>query len=583
MIAKGCGNAIVYNGEVYNFKLLRDRLVREEVALDSQTDTEVVLQWFGRRGLPELLSNIIGMFAFGIWDEEHQRLILARDHTGIKPLYYYQDANMFLFASEVRALLATNLIRREIDPAGLESYLAYGAVQGPQTMVRGIRSLPPAHYMIVEANGSCGPPQRYWAPPFVPETEAIPVDDNLLRNFRGLLEQVVSEHLISDVPLGAFLSGGIDSSSIVALMARAVPGRVRTFSVVFKEQTHSEAPFSRLMAKRAGTSHNEICLGEETLLESLQELLPALDEPSVDGPNVYAISQAVRAQGITVVLSGQGADELLGGYNSFRHLNTISHFQPVLRCLSPSFLGRVASAMEAFTTPGSRMDRVPHLLRASRSVLSSYLTLHQMMPARVQARRLLPGSEGGRLGLPSSLYDELNDAIHGLHTVNQVSVLEMTSYLGNMLLRDGDSMSMAHSLEVRVPFLDRRIIDFLAPVSGPAKLSRSLPKPLLVRALADLLPKQIYNRRKQGFSFPWQRWLRQKLRGTVEAVLDKRECGLELGFAPGECQRIWRSFLEGAATPWTVVWALFVLVDWCTRYEVGCPEFCTVPQTSGTR
>jgi asparagine synthase (glutamine-hydrolysing) len=328
------------------------------------------------------------------------------------------------------------------------------------------------------------------------------------------------------------------------------------------------------MAKRAGTSHNEICLGEETLLESLKELLPALDEPSIDGPNVYAISQAVRAQGVTVVLSGQGADELLGGYSSFRHLNTLSYLQPVLRCLSPNFLGGVASAMEAFTTPGSRMDRVSQLLCASKSVLSSYLALHQMVPARVRAR-LLPGSEGRRLGLPSSLYDELNDAIHGLHTINQVSVLEMASYLGNMLLRDGDCMSMAHSLEVRVPFLDRRIIDFLAPVSGPAKLSRSLPKPLLVRALADLLPKPIYNRRKQGFSFPWQRWLRQKLRGVVEAVLDRRECGVELGFAPGECQRIWRSFLENPAAPWTVVWALFVLVDWCARYNVGIPHFAS--------
>jgi asparagine synthase (glutamine-hydrolysing) len=380
MVDRGTANAIVYNGEVYNFKTLRDCLAREGAAFDSQTDTEVVLKWFGRHGLPKLLSNIVGMFAFGIWDDERQRLILVRDHTGIKPLYYYRDGNVFLFASEVRALLATDLIRRELDPIALESYLAYGAVQGPHTIVRGIRSLPPAHYLIVEADGSCGAPRRYWAPPFVPESRAVPADEDLLRNFRGLLERVVSEHLVSDVPLGAFLSGGIDSSCVVALMARAAPGRVRTFSVVFNEQTHSEAPYSRLMAERTGTAHEEICLREETLLESLQELLLAMDGPSVDGPNVYAISRAVRARGVTVVLSGLGADELLGGYTSFRHLNTLSYVQPMLRYVPQSLLDGVARATGAFKRHGPRMDRVPDLLRSSRSVLSSYLVLHQMMP-----------------------------------------------------------------------------------------------------------------------------------------------------------------------------------------------------------
>lgn len=583
MVDRGTGNTIVYNGEVYNFKILRDRLAREGAAFDSQTDTEVILKWFGRHGLPELLSNIVGMFAFGIWDDERQRLILARDHAGIKPLYYYQDESVFLFASEVRALLATRLIRRELDPVALESYLAYGAVQGPHTMVRGIRSLPPAHYLVVEADGSCEPPRRYWAPCFMPESQAVPADEGLLQNFRGLLEQVVSEHLNSDVPLGAFLSGGIDSSSVVALMARVAPGRVRTFSVVFNERSYSEAPYSRLMAERVGSTHEEILLTEETLLEWLPELLLAIDAPSVDGPNVYAISRAVRATGVTVFLSGQGGDELLGGYGTFRHLNMLSYLQPVLRNVPEGILGGAASAMAAFNffRYGLKMGKVPDLVRSSKSILSSYLVLRQMMPESVRPS-LRPGREECRLGLPAGLYEELDAVIHGLHAINQVSALEMATYLANMLLRDGDAMSMAHSIEVRVPFLDRRVIDFLAPVSGPDKLSRSLPKPLLVRALMDLLPEPIYKRPKQGFTFPWQRWLRQKLRTTVGAVLDNRDCGVQLGFAPGECQRVWRSFLEGAATPYTTVWALFVLIDWCVRYEVGYPVICTVSQTSGT-
>jgi asparagine synthase (glutamine-hydrolysing) len=570
MVDRSSGNTIVYNGEVYNFKTLRDRLVREGALFDSQTDTEVVLKWFGRHGLPELLSDIVGMFAFGIWDERRQRLILVRDHTGIKPFYYYRDENVFMFASEVRTLVTTGLIPKELDPVALESYLAYGAVQGPNTVVRGIKSLPPAHYLVVESDGSCGPPQRYWVPPFVPESQATPADSGLLRSFRGLLEQVVSEHLCSDVPLGAFLSGGIDSSSVVALMARAAPGRVHTFSVVFDERSHSEAPYSRLMAERTGATHEEINLTEETLLEWLPDMLLAIDAPSVDGPNVFAISRAVRAKGVTVVLSGQGGDEVLGGYPSFPRLNLLSHLQPLLRYVPEAVLGAAASATAVFTRCGPRMGKVSDLVRSSKSILSSYLVSRQMMSQSVRSG-LRPDYESCPFGLPAHLYEELDSTIHGLHPINQVSALEMATYLSNMLLRDGDIMSMAHGIETRVPFLDRRVIDFLAQVSGPDKLSRSLPKPLLVRALMDLLPEPIYQRPKQGFTLPWQRWLRQSLRSTVGAVLDNRDCGVQLGFAPGGCQRVWRSFLEGAATPWTTVWALFVLVNWCVRYEVYCP------------
>jgi asparagine synthase (glutamine-hydrolysing) len=583
MVDQSTGNAIVYNGEVYNFKTLRDSLALERVAFDSHTDTEVIVKWFGQHGLQELLSNIVGMFAFGIWDDAGQRLILVRDHAGIKPLYYYQDESVFLFASEVRALLATGLIRREMDPVALESYLAYGAVQGQLTMVRGIQSLPPAHYLVVEADGSCGPPRRYWAPSFMPESEAVPADERLLQDFRCLLEQVVSEHLYSDVPLGAFLSGGIDSSSLVALMAHAAPGRVSTFSVVFNEGSYSEAPYSRLMASRVGSTHEEILITEDTLLEWLPELLLTVDAPSVDGPNVYAISRAVRNTGVTVFLSGQGADELLGGYGSFRHLNALSYLQPALRNIPGGILDGVASAMAAFKFFRYRlkMGKLPDLVRSSKSILSSYLILRQMMPESVRAS-LLRDREKCRLGLPPGLYEELSAAVQGLSVINQVSALEMITYLTNMLLRDGDAMSMAHSIEVRVPFLDRRIIDFLAQVSGPDKLSRSLPKPLLVRALADLLPKPIYKRPKQGFTFPWRGWLRQRLRTTVGAVLDNRDCGVQLGFARGECQRVWRSFLGGAETHWTTVWALFVLIDWCVRYDVSDPAFGTVSRMSGT-
>lgn len=564
------GNCIVYNGEVYNYKKLRHSLAQEGVTFESDTDTEVILKYYGRRGLPALLSNLIGMFAFGIWDASSQRLILARDHTGIKPLYYHHGDRVFLFASEVRALLATDLIPRDLDPIALESYLAYGSVQGPHTIVQHIRSLPPAHYLVVEANGTCGSPKSYWAPPFTPEAQANRLDGALVRNFRGLLEEVVTEHMASDVPLGAFLSGGIDSSSVVALMNHVAPGRVQSFSIIFNERSYSEDRYSRLIAQHVGTSHHEICLDERTLLDSLPDTLTALDQPSGDGPNVYAISRAVRAAGITVALSGQGGDEVLCGYPSFRRLSKLSKLQPMLR-LTPDWLLRAAAAAGSlFGDYSMKTRKLPDLVRSSKSILSSFLILQQVTLEKDRIR-LLPAPDLSvecQFGLPVTVYRELVAATRDRSVVNQISALELATYLPNTLLRDGDSMSMAHSLEIRVPFLDRRVIDFVASVAGPDKLSGSVPKPLLVAAIADLLPREIFGRPKQGFTLPWQRWLRQRLRPTLGAVLDSPDCGSEIGFAPGECQRIWQAFLRGAAIPWFEIWSLFVLIDWCSKHSV---------------
>ena len=570
MVDRETGNCIVYNGEVYNYKTLRESLAQEGVTFESNTDTEVILKYYGRRGLAALLSNLIGMFAFAIWDAASQSLILARDHSGIKPLYYHHDEKLFLFASEVRSLLATDLVPRELDPIALESYLAYSSVHGPGSIVKDICCLPPAHYLAVEANGTCGSPISYWKPCFVPEAQANRLDAPLLRTFRGLLEQVVSEHLVSDVPLGVFLSGGIDSSSVVALMGLVAPSRVQSFSIIFNDDRYSEARYSRLIARRVGTCHHEICMDERTLLDCLPGTLAALDQPSGDGPNVYAISRAARNAGVSVALSGQGGDEVLGGYPSFRRLSRLSKFRPLLS-VTPGWLLRTAASVASLMAGcGIKMKKLPELITSSNSIVPSFLILHQELleSDRIRLAPALKRSAECRFGLPAGVYRELEAAIVDRHVVNQTSALELATYLPNTLLRDGDSMSMAHSLEVRVPFLDRRVIDFVAAVAGSDKLSRSVPKPMLVGALADLLPQDTYRRPKQGFTFPWQRWLRRELRSTVHAVLDGRDCGVEVGLAAGECQRIWRAFLQNAPIPWIGIWSLFVLVDWCGRHGV---------------
>jgi len=566
MLEPRTANWITYNGEIYNYQSIKNRLLAQGITFRSSTDTEVLLALYSTKGLNAGLSELAGMFAFGIWDHAKQQLVLVRDHIGIKPLYYYSKDGVFLFASEVRALLATGLVPRRLDLAALPGYLEFGSVQGLRTMVQNVHALLPAQYLLVDADGSVSAPRTYWKPDFRPEPESIPVDGRVVTGLRDLLKQVISEHLIGDVPLGAFLSGGLDSSSIVALMAKVAPDRVATFSVTFKEKAFSEADYSRRMATYAGTRHEEIMVEESDFLAAVPNMLQAMDQPSVDGSNVYVISSAVRHAGLTVALSGQGGDEVFGGYPTFSRLYRLSKLKPVLQCLPPVWRQGVASALLPFLQANPQWEKLPDLMRSCASVPDSYGVI-RAISSRSMRDGLLAGGMRNGSGHPGISWDADPSSDHW-HTANLVSALEFGNYLPNTLLRDGDVMSMAHSLEIRVPFLDRRVIDYIAPISGTAKLPGAYSKPLLVDALKEMLPPEIYHRRKQGFTFPWVRWLRQLLQASVGQVLDRAGCGVDLGFAPGLCRDVWRLFLAGKGAPWTVVWALYTLIDWCSRNGV---------------
>lgn len=565
------GNWITYNGEIYNYKTLQGRLSACGARFRSNTDTEVLLSSYSREGLRPCLTEVAGMFAFGIWNEDKQQLVLARDHVGIKPLYYYSQNGIFLFASEVRALLATGLVPRRLDPEALEGYLEFGSVQGSRTFVKDVHALPPAHYMIVSADGSMSAPESYWRPDFRAEPESIRADGQVIKGLRDLLETVIEEHLVSDVPLGAFLSGGLDSSSIVSLMAKYAPGRVRSYSVVFKERGFSEALYSRQMSAHAGTEHEEILVSQAEFIHDIPNFLKAMDQPSVDGPNVFLISGAVKKAGVKVALSGQGGDEVFAGYSSFFRLRRLSHIQSLVRYLPNRGREFAASLATVFVSGNSRWARVPDLIRCSASLSKSYGVIHaisskslrtSLISTKVARATALNHSNDDR-------YAQLEQALGHCGVVNLTSALELGNYLPNTLLRDGDVLSMAHTIEIRVPFLDRRIIDYVAPIRGEDKVSSAFPKPLLVRALMDLLPPDIYRRRKQGFTFPWGSWLRGTLRPAVEAVLDSPDCGVQLGLEPGACQKLWRLFLADIRVPWTVIWSLYTLVEWCSQHEVS--------------
>jgi asparagine synthase (glutamine-hydrolysing) len=562
------GNVIVYNGEIYNFAALRAALEAEGVKFNSTGDTEVLLKAYGRWGL-EALDRVAGMFAFALWDEARQRCILARDHLGIKPLYVARVHGGLLFGSEMRALLATGLVPRRLDPIGLDSFLAYGAVQGPATLVAGIESLAPGSYLAA-APGESPVPVRYWRVPFASEDAVATPRHESVARLRDLLAGAVRDHLIADVPIGAFLSGGVDSSSLVILMREAGVGPVHTFSVRFAEREYSEHEYSSLVARQFSHQHTEINLSADGCRAVLPDAMAAQDQPTIDGVNVYVISQAVRSRGIRVVLSGQGGDELFAGYATFPRVAAVAQHAWAWRL--PHGLREAAGAAWR-RARGQRLtgDKIAEILVSDGDPLHVYLILRALFDSGTRSR-LLDGTGPGRAtlwGLPRETYFDLRAAAGPLDPVNRVSLFELATYLGNMLLRDGDFMSMAHSLELRVPYLDRRVVEFVAALPGSMKLSRNPTKSLLIEAMQGALPRVIYERPKHGFTFPWDVWLRERLRDTVAATLDHHDAGESLGLRPGAVQELWRGFLaREPGVTWSRVWGLYVAVDWCRRLGV---------------
>jgi len=531
------GNWITYNGETYNFRELRSEIGSEWV---SNSDTEVVLRGYGKWGV-DVFQKMRGMFALALWDNQKQQLLLARDPLGIKPLYYYSTKDQFVFASELRALLASGLVPRRVDSAGVDSYLANGSVAAPLTIVEGIKQLLPGHYLEVSEN------DRREVEFAVPERGAVTGKrKDAVARLRAELEESVRLHLVSDVPLGVFLSGGMDSSALVALMSRYQTPQ--TFSVVFDEPAFNEAPFSRVVAERFGTTHHEIRLTENQLIEMLPEAIAAIDQPTMDGINTFVVSKAVKSAGITVALSGLGGDELFAGYPSFRRAVRLASMpQASKRVL------RAVSGVGKLAVNGSvQRQKFWQLANSEGTAADIYRISRQLFSTDTATRITAPRESNCRGGPP--LPPQSADI------VNAISELELSGYMTNTLLRDTDAMSMAHSLEVRVPFVDVKIVDYVLSLPGDWKLRNGYPKPLLADALSDLLPRDFMARPKKGFTLPFEKWLQQNLRHEVSSMLESTSRILN----SGAVRKIWRDFLQKPrAVGWSRPWSLYVLAKWC--------------------
>jgi asparagine synthase (glutamine-hydrolysing) len=556
---------ITYNGEVFNHVQIREELAAAGVSFDSVCDTEVVLKAYVRWGA-ECLSRFRGMFAFAIWDAREKTLFLARDRLGIKPLYYIERPSGGLcFASEVRALLATGAAERRLSRPAIASYFAFGAVSGPDSIIDGVRSIPPGH--TLELRNGHAILRRYWEMPLGRAPQAT--FDDEVRSIAPILHDAIRLRLIADVPVGIFLSGGIDSSVLVAFATEPGAAPIHTFTVTFDEERYSEAPFAAEVARRYGCTHRQVHLPANQAAREIDGAVRALDQPSSDGVNTYFVSKAARQAGLTVALSGLGGDELFAGYGYFRFF---ARALPVARTIDnlPSFIRAALGGLDRVAVAPNQLRKLGALLATAGQPDAAYAVLRAMF-THDQRRQLLsddiaPSAADNGVTVPDGLRARL--ASGDLDAINAFSALELTNYLKNTLLRDSDVMSMASSLEVRVPLLDHVLVEKILRVRGALKLSDTQNKPLLV-ASAPSLPRDISKRTKMGFTLPFDTWFRGPLRGWMEDILlssNAQQLGL---FRPGSVERLWRSFLRSERyTSHSRIWSIAALVGWCHENRV---------------
>ena len=537
-------NWITYNGEVYNYNEVRDLLGEQSEPWKSHSDTETILRSYNKWGR-DCLTHLRGMFAFAIWDAAKHELFIARDRLGIKPVYYYSGEGFFIFASEIRALLATGLVPRKLDPIALSEYLTYQSVPAPRTLIKGVRALLPGNWLTVDINGRVTE-KRYWD--LLENASPDAKHDSLAearKKVGQLLRESVDLHMVSDVPVGAFLSGGIDSSVIVALM-RESGCTPNTFSVVFSEKNFDEAKFARQIAERFHTDHHEIPLSEQDMLDQLPDALAAMDHPTGDGINTYIVSHAVRKAGLKVALSGLGGDEFFAGYPSFKRLHRTAGY---LRIWGNVPAGVRSLAAKTYTTVrgGSVAATKTAAILGTDGKLSSVFPLMREVLSQSQRRAILNDSFSRHADQSENPYSELlRNAFDGSNTagtLTQVSYAEGRTYMHDVLLSDTDQMSMADALEVRVPLLDHKLVEYLMGVPDDHKRPNGIPKRLMIESLNGLIPDEIINRPKQGFTLPFDPWMRGAFRGFCEERLSQKRTKSRGIFRPNQVKNLWDGFL----------------------------------------
>ena len=578
---------IVYNGELYNYKEVKLQI--KDYHFKTNTDTEVILAAYSKWGVG-CLEQFNGMFAFAIWDRKMDELFIARDRLGIKPLYYFRKSqdqraekgektknNFIVFSSEIRALLASALIPRKLDKDGLVDYLRYLSVNAPNTIINDVKMLLPGHYMVINRGSKENDIaiHKYWNLGGNIDTSVSKKSySEVCSDVYSLLLKSVERRLIADVPFGAFLSGGIDSSAIVGLMSKISPNKVKTFSVVFNEQEFSEAPYARLIAKKFNTDHHEINLKISDFIDELPSALTAMDHPSGDAINTYVVSKVTKHAGITMALSGLGGDELFAGYDIFKQTMKLKNNEWLNSF--PSFIRGWAGDILGMVKPGIAAEKIKRLLTQNSINFNTFYPLSRQVFMDEQICNLLNLET-----LPiNSVIDILEQTCHPQSVINNlsttsnyqqttistVSIAEISTYMQNILLRDTDQMSMAHALEVRVPFLDYKLVEYVLSIPDKYKQNNEIKK-LLIDSLGDMLPPEIYNRPKMGFVLPWKNWLKNELKDFCIEKLNS--LSNRKSFNKITIDKLWNDFLLNEPTvSWSRIWLLVVLECWLIINEI---------------
>ena len=556
--------ALIFNGEIYNFREIIPLL--PEYHFRTKSDSEVILAAYAKWG-KNCLAHLNGMFAFVIYDKIAGTLFAARDRLGIKPFYYFLDGDRFVFSSEIRSLLASGLVPRRLDRAALRNYLVFQSVYAPFTILEGVLQLMPGECATISAAGM--EKEFYW------KIEQPPADVDVFdqktteKRVRELLSASIERRMIADVPLGAFLSGGIDSSAVVALMAQASERPVDTFTVSFAEKQFDESRFADTIARKYNTRHTTIRLAPDDFLRSLPEAFEAIDSPSGDGLNTYVVSKATKNAGITVALSGLGGDELFAGYPYFNRFQKVHYARPLYLLLPRAIRHPLFSVARNAFSSNKKLGRLLQTFQAPAPTIDEIYPIFRLVNSPKEANDVL-----GTSGFPELIIQKLlrdrQSYMSTLPALSQYSVAEMLGYTLNVLIKDTDQFSMASALEVREPFFDYKLVEYVLRVPDRLKLDKTSAKPLLVRSLGDLLPGSIVHRPKMGFVFPWKHWLQHDLRAFCEKYLENlSKYGV---FDPKIIHRLWSEFLgnKGEGASYVIIWQLVVLSFWLEKNKIEC-------------
>ena len=562
--------SLIFNGAIYNYRELQAGLAARGWIFKTNSDTEVLLATFVLEGAAGL-RQLRGMFAFAVWDAQEQKLFAARDPLGIKPLYYARlPGTGVLFASELNALLASGQVPREIDPVSVSEYLAWFSVPAPRTIYRGIANLPPGHCLSVEADGRLKT-EPWWHMPAPTRSGQIATNyHDFVHGLRHQLEDSIRAHRVADVPVGAFLSGGMDSTVLVGLMTKSGASRLKTFSLIFGEAGFSEQASARLAAQAFGTEHHEELITGARVAADLPRILGNFDQPTGDGINTYYASQTARAGGVTVALSGLGGDELFGGYPSFRDLPRLNRLLPLWRQLPGALRSVIIDRLRSRS--GARARKLADFLAHARDLHELASLQRRVLPETVRLALLAPDAraQAQRLGPNHPMLDDFTSELLGADAFQVISAWELRTYMADVLLRDSDVFSMTHSLELRVPFVDRVLLEWLWPQPEYFKYDPRFPKKALADATADLVPIAIRQRRKQGFTLPFSRWMLAELRPFLEETFAPASLAACPWLEPVATAQVWADYTtQNDTRAWSRVWTLAVLIAFANRKPTG--------------